>query len=377
MISRTQIPDLNLHSEYMKKSQLGFYMSNCSETLRKGKCGKDSRKAASTLLCMMCILLFSTVSAQETDSIMYPNFTIDGTLKNKFEYAPVNNVSRFSVRNSRIGAAGNINSYSSYRVQVELSNEGKFSVLDLSGTLKPIDGLSLTLGQTSIPLFNSYIVTPGTMMFANRAFLGKYFLSTRDLGFLAKYDFRVGVVPAKLEFGVFNGNAINDPVWKKNLSYGGRIELGGMKGVRMTAKMYDYPYNETTHFLFYGTDLRYERKNWVVETEIMKKESKTEDHSDLLSYYLQTGYKIPLRSKMFDFVKPAIRWDAIDGNSDIDGFDVNRLTTGIGFGFKQKRFSSILRLDYEWYMVNHEMDIFDPSEEMDSNKFTVELLFTF
>jgi len=55
-------------------------------------------------------------------------------------------MSRFSVRNSRIGVLGNINTFASYRVQVELSNEGKFSVLDLSGTLKPMDGLSLTLG---------------------------------------------------------------------------------------------------------------------------------------------------------------------------------------------------------------------------------------
>ncbi len=123
------------------------------------------------------LLLFSSLflSAQETDSIAYPNFKVDGTLKNKFEYSTESNMSRFSVRNSRIGVSGNINPYSAYRVQVELSNEGKFSVLDLSGTLKPIEGLSVTLGQTSIPLFNSYVVSPGTMMFANRAFLGKYF----------------------------------------------------------------------------------------------------------------------------------------------------------------------------------------------------------
>lgn len=317
------------------------------------------------------------LSANETDTIKYPSFKIDGTLKNKFEYATETNMSRFSVRNSRIGVTGNMNSYSAYRVQVELSNEGKFSVLDLSGTLKPVDGLSVTLGQTSIPLFNSYIVSPGTMMFANRAFLGKYFLSTRDLGLLIKYNFLFGVMPAKVEFGVFNGNTINDPVWKENMSYGGRIELGSMEGFRMTAKVYDYPNDETTHFLFYGADLRYEQDNWKIETEIMKRESKTEFHSDLLSYYLQGAYTIPIRTKMFEFLRPAIRWDSIDGQPDVSGFDVNRLTTGIGFGLKNENFSSILRLDYEWYIVNHKMDIFSPTDEMDSDKFTLELVFTF
>ncbi|NLX67285.1 MAG: hypothetical protein GXZ19_11080, partial [Bacteroidales bacterium] len=96
-----------------------------------------------------------------------------------------------------------------------------------------------------------------------------------------------------------------------------------------------------------------------------------------LSYYLQGAYTLPIRTKIFEFIRPAVRWDAIDERADIGGFDVNRLTTGIGFGFKNERFSSILRLDYEWYMVNHPMDIFSANEEMDSNKFTLELLFTF
>lgn len=359
---------LNIEKMCHQKKNRGIISANTSDA----SYGKLS-------IALSILFIFSSffLPAQEAETPTYPNFKVDGTLKNKFEHASETGMSRFSVRNSRIGVAGNINPYSAYRVQVELSNEGKFSVLDLSGTLKPIEGLSLTLGQTSIPLFNSYIVSPGTMMFANRAFLGKYFLSTRDLGFLAKYDFHLAAIPTKVEFGVFNGNTINDPVWKKNMSYGGRIELGNMQGFRMTAKIYDYPNDETTHFLFYGADLRYEQNNWKVETEIMKKESKTEFHTDLLSYYLQGAYTIPVRTKMFEFVRPAVRWDAIDGQPEVGGFDVNRLTTGIGFGFNNERFSSILRLDYEWYMVNHEMDIFSPNDEMDSDKFTLELLFTF
>lgn len=323
------------------------------------------------------LMLTFSLSAQDTDSVFYPNIKVDGTLKNKFERSTDTGMSRFSVRNSRIGVRGNINTYSSYRVQIELSNEGKFSVLDLSGTLKPLDGLSLTLGQTSIPLFNSYIVSPSEMMFANRAFLGKYFLSTRDLGVNGKYGFDVGVVPVNLEAAIYNGNTINDPVWKKNLSYGGRIELGSMEGLRFTAKAYNYPNNDSTHLVFYGADLRYEINNWKVETEIMKKKSKTIHHNDMLSYYIQGAWLVPIQTKMFEFIRPAVRWDAIDERKDVSGFDVNRLTAGIGFGFIQKQFSSILRFDYEWYFVDHEMPIFSENAEMDADKFTMELLFTF
>ncbi|MFA5734957.1 MAG: hypothetical protein WC904_08220 [Proteiniphilum sp.] len=327
------------------------------------------------------ILLLSLISfrltAEEADSTRYPSIHVDGTLKNKYEYATETGNSRFSVRNSRIGVKGIINSFASYRAQLELSDNGDFKVLDLSGTLSPAEGLSFTLGQTGIPLFNSYITTPATMMFANRAFIGKYFISTRDLGMLAKYDFRVGSLPVKLEGGLFNGNAINDPVWKKNLSYGGRIELGGMQGARVTAKMYNYPKDDTKQFFIYGADFRYATANWKLESEVMKRESKTDFFSDLLSYYIQSAYNLPVKARFFDEMIPALRWDAIDENFDMEGFDVNRLTAGLGFGFKRSGYSSILRFDYEWYIVDNNMTIFAENPEMDSNKLTVELLITF
>lgn len=329
-------------------------------------------------LLLITVLFSASLLSQETDSTAYPNFKLDGSLKNKFEYATETKMSRFSVRNSRLGVRGNITDYASYRVQIELSNEGKFSVLDLSGTLEPIDGLTFTLGQTSIPLFNTYIVSPAEMLFANRAFLGKYYLSTRDLGLVAKYGFNLGVVPTKLEFGIFNGNAINDPVWKKSMSIGGRIEIGDVKkGPRVTAKIYDYPNTDELHYLFYGADFRYKAEDWQFETEVMKRKSMTEFHEDLLSYYVQGAYEIPIKTNMFDLLKPAARWDGIDQNLNEKGFDVNRLTLGLGFGFKRQKFSSILRFDYEWYFVKNELPFLNKNDEMDSDKFTVELLFTF
>lgn len=334
-------------------------------------------KKLRALLLYIAIFSVCFVSAQESESESYPNVKVDGTLKNKYEYAIGNNVSRFSVRNSRIGLSGNVNHFAGYRAQLELSDEGDFKVLDLSGIIRPAKGLSFTFGQTSIPLFNSYVVSPSDMMFANRAFLGKYFLSTRDLGLNAKYKFNMGVVPTNLEFGVYNGNAINDPVWKRNMSYGGRVELGSMDGLRFTAKFYDYPRTDSLHFLIYGADLRYEKNNFKVETEIMKKESRIEFHGDLLSYYIQTAYKIPLKSEIFDHLLPAVRWDAIDERFDVDGFDVNRLTVGLGLNLAGETFNSIIRLDYEWYAVNNSMSIFSVNDQMDSDKITLELLFTF
>ncbi len=332
---------------------------------------------ANLLLFIFGLLFIFSISAQESETISYPTFKVDGSFKNKYEYATDTNMSRFSIRNSRIGVRGNINTFSSYRAQVELSDEGEFKILDLSGTISPLEGLSFTIGQTTIPLFNIHIISPSDMMFSNRTFLGKFYLGSRDLGINAKYRFNLGVIPTNLEFGLYNGNTINDPIWKKNIATGGRIELGSMEGLRFTAKFYNYPKSDSTHFVFYGADLRYEIDNFKVETEIMKKDSKTELHNDMLSYYIQSAYRIPINNKMFDYILPTARWDALDERINEKGFDTNRLTIGFGLGYDETNFSSIIRLNYEWYFINNTMTIFDKNDHISSDKLTVELLFTF
>ena len=329
-------------------------------------------------LAFLC-LCSAFLSAQETaDSVRYPTFKVDGTMKNKFEYASETNTSRFSVRNSRVGIRGHLVDNFSYRGQLELSDNGNFKVLDLYGSFEPFEGVAVSLGQTSIPLFNSYITSPGKMMFANRAFIGKYFLSTRDIGLHADYNFKIGMLPSSIEFGVYNGNTINDPVWRERLSYGARLELGEMKGLRSTFKFYDYLNAPKVHYLFYGADLRYGADNWIVETEIMKRDNKDDSAEAMLSYYLQGAYAFPLKETyFFKHIIPAARWDAIDKHLDDSGFDVSRLTLGLGFGLTKKYFSSVLRFDYEWYFAKNQLDILNLYEEMDSDKFTVELLLTF
>ncbi|MDO5664418.1 MAG: hypothetical protein Q4G63_04065 [Bacteroidia bacterium] len=328
---------------------------------------------------IIIFMMFSLlVSAQQTDSVRYPTFKVDGVMKNKFEYASETGKSRFSVRNSRVGIRGHLTSTFTYRGQLELSDNGSFKVLDLFGSFEPINGLTLSLGQAGIPLFNPYTVSPGNLMFANRPFIGKYFLSTRDIGLLANYNFQAGIVPISIEFGAFNGNTINDPVWRDKLSYGFRLGLGKMKGLRSTFKLYDYLNTPKVHYLFYGADLRYEAENWKIETEFMKRDNKEVAEDQMLSYYVQGAYVFPLKETFyFKNIVPAIRWDAIDKHLKKSGFDVNRLTVGLGLGLTKKYFSSILRFDYEWYFVNKKLDILSLYEEMDSDKFTVELLLTF
>lgn len=322
------------------------------------------------------VISHGTFAAPGEDSSPSHTYKVDGAIVNKFEHATETGTSRFSAASSRVGITGDVNGTYGYRVMVTFNDKGEFKVLNLSGTFKPVKGLSFTLGQTFIPLFNGHVISPKQKMFVNQVFINQYFLSSRDLGLLTRYDLHLGTVPSQLEFGFYNGKNIINPVWKKKMSYGGRVIVGSMTGVRVSAKIYNYPNDETTHHLFYGTDLRYEDTKWKLETEVMKRESKTEFHTDLLAYYVQGAYILPINTKLFDSLQPALRWDAISDTQESDDFDVERLTVGVGFGSKRDRFSSTLRVNYEWYFVTNSLPIFN-NREMESDKISMEMLFTF
>lgn len=332
------------------------------------------------LLCMLCT--FSFLEAQINDSSDWdftPSLRFDGLLKTKYEYAEKTNMSRFSVRKSRVALSGDITPLVTYRAQVELSSNGKFEVLDLYSAIQPIEGLIIKFGQSGISLHNTYITNPGNLMFANRAFIGKFFTpdGSRDIGVATSYNFNINNFPLGIDAGLFNGNKINDPVWTNTPSYSARLRAGNMKGFRTTAKMYKLPKNELINFMFYGFDLRYEAKNWKVETEVMHRENKVDNHK-LLSTYLQGAYWFPTHNvKLFKNVIPAVRWDAMGSSETKSDFDVNRLTLGLGFSFTPAPFESLIRIDYEFYFTKNDLSLFDSYAEMNSNKLSVELLLNF
>ena len=321
------------------------------------------------------VLLFSQ-EQQKLEKKYTPVF--DACLKTKYEYSTATNMSRFSVRNSRMGLSGYVSEPISYRVQVELNAEGKLTVLDLFANVKLFKDFNLILGQTSLPLYNSYTVAPQTLMFANRPFIGKFMTGTRDIGALANYTIRALPLPVMLEFGIFNGHTINDPTWTNALSYAARVQLGTMQGFRATAKIYDYPLTEKQDYFVWGADIRYATSKYRIEAEVMNRYNRFDD-TERLSYYIQGGYSFPIQNaKLLHDITPVVRWDSIgDDISYHKQFAVSRFTIGLDFGLTKKSFGSILRFDYEHYLKKSIIPEFNNNVEMGSNKFTVELLLLF
>ena len=332
-----------------------------------------------TLISIVCALALLTAQENKPDIDwkFTPTIEFDGMFKSKFEYADKTSNSRFSVRNSRLGIKGDVTSFVSYRAMAELSDYGKFKVLDLYGAINPLDGLVVKIGQSGIPVHNSYTTSPGSIMFANRPFIGKHFtFGTRDIGVSAAYNFKISEFPVGIDAAMFNGNTINDPVWTDSPSIAARLRAGSMKGFRTTAKMYKLPRNELQDFMIYGADLRYEADNWKVETEFMYRKNKADDEK-LAGAYLQGAYWFPLQNtKMFKNMITAARWDAMGRNETDNDIDVNRLTLGVGFSFTDAPFGSLVRIDYEFYNTRNDIGIFT-TDVIDSNKLSVELLLTF
>ncbi len=304
----------------------------------------------------------------------------DGVIKTKLEISTEDGVMRFNVRNSRLGVRGDIGEYLSYRVQVELSNEGTFSPLDLYGTLKPSKNLSFNFGQTHVPFENNYIITPAEMMFANRAFVGKYFTpGSRDIGAVAQYKFRIGSFPMEGQAGMFNGGRINNPQWTDNPSYAFRLIAGSMDGFRSTVKVYKYN-SELLDLFFWGADVHYADPRLRVEAEAMNRKSNTTG-MDLFGTYLQGAYTFDFRAlKMFHCLTPAARWDAMSYDILNRGVDVNRITVGLNFGLALIPYDSVIRIDYEQYFVRKGVDFpdFDNRDtHVADNKVTVELVVKF
>ncbi len=296
--------------------------------------------------------------------------------KSKYEISTESAVSRFLVRNSRLGIEGAASSLLSYKFMVELSSEGKFDILDLYARYNISDRFKITFGQGAIPLYNSYAITSSTLDYVNRPFVGKYFVSSRDVGLSTSYKLKKDGYPIAIEAGIYNGSGINNPLWSKSISYGARLAFGELKkGVRVTTKMYRKSESEIEDFIYWGADFRYKVGEFRFETEVLNRHNYYDDFS-LFATYAQVAHVLPMNSSIFSNYEPLLRWDAMGYNIADKGFGVNRITTGVNLHFNIKSVTSKLFINYEHYFNNYQMLEFD-AVEMNENKFSVELLIFF
>ncbi len=303
-------------------------------------------------------------------------------LKSRYELSE-GGYSKFSVKNARLGVQGDVSKIFSYRFMFDFCAENKFSVLDLYAVIKPLNRLSFTIGQHGLSLYNPWTVSPNSLDYVNRPFIGKYFISSRDIGISMKYALKKEGFPINVELGVYNGSGINNPTWNKSVATGGRLEFGSSKqGFRASGKFYNQRNDGYTDF-YAGADVRYENQKFKVEAEYMSKKYGQKLESGYNPSYLGAAYvegmlKLKTNNNTVKGVEPVLRWDAMGYDVMDRGFGVNRLTAGVNVVFNTGACVTMLRLNYEQYF-NSSMDMSKlfKSKRDNENKLSLEYLMYF
>jgi hypothetical protein len=305
----------------------------------------------------------------ETRSEYIPD--LDAIIKVKFEYDLDNSLMRFEVRNARFGIKGKINNYMAYKIELDLSDEGKMKMLDAYVRLTPLKNLDLYLGQRKIPFSTDYMRNPAENIFANRSFLAKYINDgMRDIGFYVDYKLNTGI-PLGILIGAVNGTGNNNPQWIEKPNLVSRLVIGPEKGFRAVGNLYYGEAENKDHLALFGGELRYNNGNFLIESEYISRNwTDTLDariHND--GIYIHSYYNLILNKKMVKIVSPTARWDMIGNSVFGNEIDATRLTLGINVGFEPRQFYSEVRLNYENY--------FKSSLPVHTDKLTLEFIARF
>ncbi len=319
--------------------------------MRKHDLFSGVSKSALTLF-LLAALAGRAAQAQDTTKTMQEFAPeIFGILKTKVEYDLDNSLMRFEVRNARFGVLGKLNDYMSFKIEIDLSDEGKMKMLDAYVKFTPVKNLGFYLGQRKIPFSSDYMRSPADNIFANRSFLAKYINEgMRDIGFYAEYDI-TWQVPVRIVVGAVNGTGNNNPQWITRPNLVTRVSAGGNDGLRASGNLY---YGEATYqhnLVMFGAELRYARGNFFIESEYIARnwdDTLSVRHKDD-GIYIHSYYNFILESRMITMLTPTARVDFI-GNSVFRGTtEASRITCGLNIGFNTKQFNSEIRLNYENY----------------------------
>ncbi len=296
---------------------------------------------------------------------------IDGSVKAKAEFDLEGNKMRFEVRNARFGAKGNINKYFGYRVEVDLSDEGKIKMLDAYVKFTPIQNLDMYMGQRKVPFGTDYLRNPVENIFANRSFVAKYTNDgLRDIGFVVNYKFKFHI-PFDIWIAAMNGTGNNNPQWINRPNYSARFIAEPLKNFRVVGNLYQGSTLFENNLSMYGGELRYQNRNLLIETEYIHRHYTDTGFiaQDQFGFYIHSYYNFFTGAKMVQIISPVLRWDFMGKGTESKQIVADRITAGINFGFAPNPFKAEIRLNYEKYLKKYFPAHFD--------RFTIEFIARF
>ena len=339
------------------------------------------------IVSLMLCTAFPVMAGDDGDKVdLKPK--VHGTIRGKYEYQTEEGEGRFQVRNARVSLDGDITKVVSYKVEIDLSDEGQIKMLDTYVRLKPVRSLDFTIGQMRAPFTIDAHRSPHLQYFANRSFIAKQVGNVRDVGASLGYSFNVGF-PIKLEAGMFNGSGLTNQkdFWTNNINFSAKAQLFFPRGFNLTLSTQKIK-PDNVSVMMYDAGAYYHAHGWHVETEYLYKHYADDAFKAVHAVDAFVSYDIPLRKCFFKKISPLIRYDYMSDHSDgmryLDGeentagalvvtdYQRSRVTGGLTFSLALP-FVSDIRLNYEKYFYR-DGAIAKPSER---DKIVIEFMTRF
>ena len=346
-----------------------------------------NRKVLLAVLFAVCASV--TTMADDDEDKVDRTPKVHGTIRGKYEYQTEENQGRFQVRNARVSLDGNINKVVSYKVEIDLSDEGQIKMLDTYTRIKPLRGLDFTIGQMRAPFTIDAHRSPHLQYFANRSFIAKQVGNVRDVGATIGYSFNVGF-PITLQAGMFNGSGLTDQkdFWTNNVNFSAKAQLFFPRGFNLTLSTQKIK-PDNVSVMMYDAGAYYHAHGWHVEAEYLYKHYGHGAFKPVHAVDAFVSYDIPLRKCFFKKISPLVRYDYMSDHSDGKRYNTNgdedeagtlvindyrrsRLTGGLTFSLDLP-FVSDIRLNYEKYFYRSGA-IAKPSEK---DKLVIEFMTRF
>ena len=346
----------------------------------------DIKTIASVMLAM-CVAL--PVMAEDDEDKVDRTPEVHGTIRGKYEYQPEEGQGRFQVRNARVSLDGDLNKVVSYKVEIDLSDEGKIKMLDTYTRIKPLRGLDFTIGQMRAPFTIDAHRSPHLQYFANRSFIAKQVGNVRDVGATIGYSFNVGF-PIILQAGMFNGSGLTNQkdFWTNNINFSAKAQLFFPRGFNLTLSTQKIR-PDNVSVMMYDAGAYYHAHGWHAEVEYLYKHYGHGAFKPVHALDAFVSYDIPLRKCFFTKISPLIRYDYMsdhsdglrynaEGGEDVEGslvindYQRSRITGGVTLSLDLP-FVSDIRLNYEKYFYR-DGAIAKPSEK---DKIVVEFMTRF
>ncbi len=304
------------------------------------------------------LIIIFTLSANEADSLKKYAPQVEGTIRGKYEYNTNLDAHRFQVRSARFSVNGNLSKITSYKAEIDLSDEGVTKMLDAYVRLKPMDWFYFTIGQQKIPFGTDNLRSPHMLYFANRSFVGKQLVSgLRDVGATALFRNK-NVVPFDFQMGIYNGDGLyNQQDWQTTMNYAFRLEIFPLENMEISLNYNSIkPEELRMNYLDVGSYI--DINNLHLEGEYIYKMYAGDVFPATHSYSMFAAYNIWLNKKNLKKITPLVRFDSMTDNNKgklnalnmyaVDDIARKRFTTGLTFSLN-KPFINDIRLNYEKY----------------------------